>query len=266
LIRSYANYLYKEAKLDRKELNTIADEIDRATEENSNTTYYIDLSQYKSPIKTYGNTQLGIGYQMEKGHNSMKLYFLPASNTLLDDNREYFNENLLKLGEVSLLLTDKSVRLESFQLYAMKSLIPWNVFVKGLSGEFRLGLEEHYDRDLAKHVSMNAAGGIGLTRKISEDINAYLLINGGPGFGNSRFYLYFYPEVGVTAYEIMNMKTTLSYKYVYNQLGSKDFYHNFDVTQSFFWQKKFKLSISFERRFNERRSDSTYEMMFHVYF
>ncbi len=266
LIRSYAAYLHREAKLDRNELNTITSEITRVTEENSKTTYYIDLSQYKSPIKTFGETQLGIGYKMEKGHNSMKLYFLPASNTLSDDNREYFNENLLKLGELSLLLTDKAVRLESFQLYAMKSLIPWNEFVKGLSGEFKLGLEEHYDSELTKHVSVNASGGIGLTRKISADMNTYLLINGGLGYGNSRFYLYFFPEVGATIYEIMNMKTTFSYKYVYNQLGSKAFYHNFYITQSVFWQKKFKLSTSFERSFNERYSNNTYELMFHVYF
>jgi hypothetical protein len=268
LIRSYSNYLYTQAKIDKKELNTINNEINRATEKDmpSNSTYYIDLSQYKSPLKTFDDSQLGLGYRRGNGRNYMKLYFLPASNSLTDDNREYFNENFLKLGEISVLLTEKSIKLESFQLYAMKSLIPWNKFVKGISGEFRLGLEEHYDKELKNHLAMNASGGIGLTKKISADINTYLLMNAGLGYGKSHFYLSAYPEVGATIYEILNMKTNLSYKYIYNQLGSNDFYHNFDITQSVFWHKKFKLSATFEHRFNNCCSDDAYELMVYVYF
>ena len=267
LIMSYANYLFKQGDLNKKELNTISDEIAKANKAKTSpdNTFYIDLSQYKSPLKTSDDSQMGLGYKKEKGHDNLKLYFLPTSNSLSDDNREYFNENLLKLGELSLLITDKSIKLESFQLYAMKSLLPWNKFVKGLSGEFRLGLEEHYDRELAKHVAINVAGGIGLTKKLSTDINTYLLFHGGIGYGKSRFYPYFYPEIGATIYEIMNMKTTLSYEYVYNQLGSNDFYHNFDITQSFFIQKKFKLTTSFEHRFNNHYSNNAYELMFYIY-
>ena len=268
LIKSYANYLYTQEEIDKKELNTITKEINKATEKDmpSSSRYYIDLSQYKSPLKTFDDSQLGIGYRRKNGRNYMTLYFLPTSNSLSDDNREYFNENFLKLGELSLLITEKSIHLESFQLYAMKSLIPWNKFVKGISGEFRLGLEEHYDKELKNHLAVNASGGIGLTKKISTDINTYLLMNGGLGYGNSHLYLYAYPEVGATIYEVMDMKTTLSYKYVYNQLGSNDFYHNFDITQSVFWHKKFKLSATFEHRFNNCYSNNAYELMFHVYF
>jgi len=268
LISAYANYLYKQEEIDKEELNTITNVIRKVTEEEipSDITYYIDLSQYKSPIKTFDDSQLGLGYRLENGRNYMKLYFLPGANSLSDDNREYFNENFLKLGELSFLISEKSINLESFQLYAMKSLIPWNKFVKGVSGEFRLGLEQHYDKELKNHLAMNASGGIGLTKKIFMDINTYLLINGGLGYGKSHFYLYSYPEVGATIYEVMNMKTTLSYKYVYNQLGSNDFYHNFDITQSVFWHKKFKLSTTFEHRFNNCYSNNAYELMFHVYF
>lgn len=268
LIRSYANYLYRHREIDKKELNTITNSINKAIEEKipQITHYDIDLSQYKSPLKTFDDTQMGLGYKIKNGRNYMKLHFLPASNSLSDDNREYFNENFLKLGELSLLINDKSIKLESFQLYAMKSLIPWNKFVKGISGEFRIGVEEHYDKELKNHVAVNISGGIGLAKKISKDMNTYLLINGGVGYGKSRFYLYLYPEIGATIYEIMNMKTTLSYKYVYNQLGSKDFYHNIHITQSIFWHKQFKLSAIFEHRFNNHYSHNAYELMFHFYF
>lgn len=267
LIRSYANYLYMREEIDKKELDMITKQLSKADEEVlSNSEYFIDLSQYKSPIKTFNDSQLGIGYKMKKKRNYMKLYFLPASNSLSDDNREYFNENFLKLGELSLLITEKSINVESFQLYAMKSLIPWNKFVKGISGEFRLGLEDHYDKKLRNHAAINASGGIGVTKNIFTDINTYLLINGGIGYGNSHLYLYVYPEVGATIYEVMNMKTTLAYKYIYNQIASDDFYHCFDVTQSVFWHDNFKLNATYEHRVNNRHSNNIYELMFHVYF
>lgn len=268
LIKSYANYLYRDGELDKKELQKIAEEITKRNEAKGglDNTYFIDLSQFKSPLKTFDDTQLGLGYRRDNGRNTMKLYFLPASNSLTDDNREYFNENFLKLGEVSLLITGESLRLESFQLYAMKSLLPWNRFVKGFSGEFRLGLEEHYDKELDKHAAANVSGGIGITKKISADVNTYLLVIGGIGYGKSRGYLYAYPEVGATVYEIFNMKTILSYEYVYNQLGSNAWYHDVNVTQSYFWRKKFKVTAGYEHRFHNGHSNDAYEFLFHVYF
>jgi len=267
LIRSYANYLYMRGDIDKKELNIISKQLSKIDKEIlSNNKYFIDLSQYKSPIKTFNDSQLGVGYKMGKKRNYMKLYFLPASNSLSDDNREYFNENFLKLGELSFLITENSINVESFQLYAMKSLIPWNKFVKGISGEFRLGLEEHYDKKLRNHAAINALGGIGVTKKIFTDINTYLLINGGIGYGKSHLYFYLYPEVGAIIYEVINMKTTFSYKYIYNQLASNDFYHSFDITQSFFLHNNLKLNATCEHRVNNRYSNNIYELMFHVYF
>ena len=97
-------------------------------------------------------------------------------------------------------------------------------------------------------------------------MSLYFLMNGGLGYGDSRLYPYVYPEIGAIIYEVMNMKTNLSYKYVYNQLGSNEFYHDFDITQSVFWHKKFKLSTTFEHRSNDCYSNNAYELMFHVYF
>jgi hypothetical protein len=263
LAKSYAVYLYNHQRINKKEVDTIYSLLSESSEKNQ---YNIDLSEYKSPLNTFDDSQVGFGYKRIKGQNYLKLNFLPASNTLSDDNREYFNEFALKLGEISLLVHDEGIDIESFQLYAMKSLIPWNRFTKGISGEFRIGLEEHRNKELEIKKAINIAGGIGLTKKLSPDINLYFLMNGGLGYGDSRLYPYLYPEIGTIIYEVMNMKTNLSYKYVYNQLGSNEFYHDFDITQSVFWHKKFKLSTTFEHRFNDCHSDDTYELMFHVYF
>ena len=123
LIKSYAAHLYNRQRINKEELDTVYKLL---SESSDKTQYNIDLSEYKSPLNTFDDRQLSFGYKREKGRNYLKLNFLPASNTLSDDNREYFNEYTLKLGEISLLVHDKGVDIESFQLYAMKTLIPWN--------------------------------------------------------------------------------------------------------------------------------------------
>ncbi len=263
LLASYALYLYNHKDISAEELNTINSRIKEFSDKNE---YVIDLSQYKSPLHTYDDSQVGLGYKRKKDKNYLKLNLLPASNNLSDDNREYFNEYMLKLGEVDLIYRDGSIDIESFQLYAMKTLIPWNKFVKGLSGEFRLGLEEHRNKGLKIKKSANVAGGVGLTKKLTPDINLYFLINGGLGYGDSRFYPYFYPEIGITIYEVLNMKTFCSYKYIFNQFNSSDFYHDVSITQSFFGNKRFKVSGTYKYKANKKYSDSAYECLFHFFF
>ena len=265
LILSYGDYLYRQGKIKAASLDAIEDKMNKPASVLDGK-YHIDLSEYKSPLKTSGESQLGVGYKMLNRHNYLKLYLLPASNTLSDDNREYFNENVLKLGETSLLVNRRSIKLESFQLYAMKSFVPWNKLVKGISDEVHLGLERHYDRELKSHLAANASAGVGLTERLSPDMEVYALMNAGLGYGHSRLYPYLYPEVGAIIYDIMNMKTVLFYKYVYNQLGLNDFYHDFGITQSFFGCRGFKFEFNLEHRFNDLRSDDTYEVMLNKYF
>jgi Domain of unknown function (DUF4105) len=267
LILSYSDYLYKRGKISAEDLDAIENKVNERPEWTAALAgkYHIDLSGYKSPLKTSGESQLGLGYKMLNRRNYLKLYFLPASNTLSDDNREYFSENVLKLFETSLLINRQSVKLESFQLYAMKSLVPWNKFVKGISDQVRLGLEQHYDRELNSHLAVNASAGVGLTGRLSPDMEVYALVNAGLGYGRSRLYPYLYPEAGAIIYDIWNMKTVLSYKYVYNQLGSNHYYHDLGVTQSFFGCRGFKFEFNLEHRFNDRRSDDTYEVMVNKY-
>jgi len=92
--------------------------------------YTIDISNYKSPIKTTDESQIGIGFRRLSGNNFVKFYFLPISHTLLEDNRQYFFESSLKVGEISLLLNQHRIIIESFKFYSMTSLVPFDLFIK----------------------------------------------------------------------------------------------------------------------------------------
>lgn len=148
----------------------------------------------------------------------------------------------------------------------MKSLLPYNNLIGGLSGELKIGVEDHFDDNLQSHNSANISGGVGITKKISTDINIYLLAHIGAGHGNSKFYFYGYPEIGGTIYEIFNMKSIFSYKYVYNQLKTEKGYHFCNISQSFFLKKTYKLTIGYEYLFNKVMSTINIEVMASIYF
>jgi len=267
LIKTYIDYKYKNEKINTNEFNIMDHNImDICNISGKVENVSIDLSQYKSPIKTFPERQVGIGYKYLGKNNYGKLYFLPASNTLSDDNREYFNENSLKLGETSILINNNNnINVESIQLYSMQNLLPVDMFLKEISEEVKVGGEQQYDKQLNNHLAMNISAGLGLTNKISTDMNCYIIINGGAGFGKSRFYIYGFPEVGITIYEVMNMKTIMSYKYVYNQMENNNYYYNYNITQSYYWKSKYKINATYEHIYNKSYKNDNFEIMFNIY-
>lgn len=267
LIDVYSKYLYKLSKINEQEFILVKQAVEKIKRDSfSDNMYYIDLSHYKSPIKTFDDSQIGFGYRFEKQHNFLKLYFLPASHTLSDDNREYFSESSLKLGEITLLINDKGVKLDSLQLYAVRALNPWNKFVKGISREFKVGFERHYDKKLRDNIAMNISGGVGITKNIFRDVNTFLIFGGGIAYGKKNLYFYLYPEFGMIVYEILNMKTIFSYKNVYNQLEPNNFYHDFDITHSIFIDKRIKINVAVKYLYNNKYSRNAYEVGLNVYF
>ncbi len=266
LVKSYSEYLYKKGELDKNNLIEVNDQLSHCYMQNPNQNYYFDLSSYKSPAKTFDDTQFAMGYKYIDDTHYMKLNFLPASHIITDDNREYFNESVLKVADISLLVDQYSIKLDSFTLLSTRSLLPYNTLVGGLSGEFTIGIEDHFDTNLQPEKAGTISAGLGLTEKISTDINSYILVNFGMAYGDSKPYAYIFPEIGATIYELFNMKTYANYKYIYNQLNSHEAYHSCRLTQSLFPNKAYKLTATYEYLFNKSVSESNYEMMFSVYF
>lgn len=206
----------------------------------------IDLKDYKNPLSTVNDTQISFYYKNTDEKNYLGVSFLPASNTIFDDNREYFGENSLKIGEINLLIDSKEVHLDSLNFYHMKSLIPWNNITKEVSKEFTLSYEKHYDEKLKKINILNVSGGLGITYKPHNDIFLYALGKIGIGANFKKVYPYTSFEVGTIIYEVLNMKTVLSHEVVYNQNATNSSYQKTKVNQSLFVNKKSRFDFSFE--------------------
>lgn len=210
--------------------------------------YVLDLNNYKDPIDTFNDTQVRLSYLSGDGSNDFLLSFLPASNTIYDDNRQYFGETDLRIMELNLLINKNEVKVDSFNLFNMKSLLPRDNLTGGISSSFVINYESQYDTQLGEYKAYNISGGLGYTKQYFNDIFLYTLLNVGMAYGESKFYAYVYPEVGLLMYEVFDMKTVLTYKYIYNQHNSHEGYHDVRLEQSFFIDQKVRVGLGIEHK------------------
>lgn len=228
--------------------------------------FTIDIKKYKNPLKTFDDTQISLSYLKNDDKDSLGLSFLGASNTIFDDNREYFSESSLKIGEINLLLDKDKIHLNSINIYDMKSLIPWNNITREFSKEFRVSYEKHYDEKLDEINVLNISGGAGFSHKIHNDMLIYGLGKIGTGINFEAAYPYTSVETGIIIYEILNMKTVLSHEFVYNQDNSDNMYQNTQINQSFFIDKKIRVDANFNERVNNMLNDEVLMFKFNYYF
>jgi hypothetical protein len=260
-ILSYAKYLFlnKNSITNEEYLNII--NVVKQTED-----FSIDIKKYKNPLKTFDDSQVSLSYLRNEDKNSLGLSFLGASNTIFDDNREYFSESSLKIGEINLLLDKDNIHINSINIYDMKSLIPWNNITKELSKEFRFSYEKHYDNNLDEINVLNISGGAGLSYKIHNDILVYNLGKIGAGGNFEKAYPYTSFETGIIIYEILNMKTVLSHEFIYNQDNSDDMYQNIQINQSFFINKKIRMDLNFNEKINTDFNKESMMLKFNYFF
>lgn len=262
LMGTYANYLGNNSNIfDVDDVSSVNEII-----KTHNNDYSIDLSKYKNPLNTSNDSQISISYQNANHQRDMKINILPASNTLYDDNREYFSESSLSIGEFSLLVNKDKVYIDTINLFAMKSLIPWNSLTKDLSSDFKFSYEKQYTNNLNEFHAVNISGGFGVSKKIGNDIYIFGLMDIGLAYGNKTLYPYCFPQLGLMIYELFNMKSTLEYKYLYNQDDSHSGYHDFNFEQSLFVDKKYRIGASYNHKQSSSLDFDTFGVSFNYYF
>ena len=232
----------------------------------NNQDFVIDIKKYKNPLKTFDDSQISFLYLNNEDKDYLGLSFLVASNTIFDDNREYFSESSLKIGEINFLFEKDKVHLNSLNIYDMKSLIPWNNITKELSKEFRLSYEHHNDKYLNNINVMNISGGVGVTNKIHNDMFLYNLLDIGAGINFEKSYPYSSFETGIIIYEILNMKTVLSNEFIYNQDNSNSYYQKLNFNQSLFTKKIIRWDINLEKIIEEESEKESLMLRFNYFF
>ncbi|GLQ33308.1 Lnb N-terminal periplasmic domain-containing protein [Litoribrevibacter albus] len=267
LTGSYLDYMLEQGTLAPNDWAQLTDTLNE-TRSTLSDDFSIDVSQYKNPLKTPPDSQVFGGFVYEQGTEKLKFGFLPTSHTLEDDNRQFFSENELKLGSLSLLYSPEKSRLEleEFELYSAVSLIPYDRFSGGVSGRFRFGIEQHYDEHLNNKSAVNIGGGIGLGQSFSQDGFFYGLLAGGVAATSEEEYLYLDPEIGMVLHEVFDMKSIISYQYLWNQRASKSDISSLKFVQSKFINQNFSVIFQYEHLWNDAQAEDRFELLSKYYF
>lgn len=232
LARSYNTYLYEqhEVTLDSWQ------RFDRQVKEIAQSRYpglELQADQSKNPAQAPRDKQVSAGWQHRSGRDLLKLGLLPVSHTLADDNTQYNSENELRLFDSALLIDSRSgrVSLDHLTIYATQSMLPRDPFTGGLSGRLRIGFEQQPDTALQNRTTFLMEGALGSTWRLSNDIDAFVLLGGGWGYRH-RGYVYTRPSAGMLIREVYNMKSIISISQTSRPLGEPGQALDLSLTQS----------------------------------
>jgi len=220
--------------------------------------YSIDLSKYKNPLKTPPERQVTFSV-VKENENFLKLSFLPASHTLNDNNREYFNESELKIGYISILFNKNKILLNNFSIYSMTNLIPYDILTNPFSYSFNISLDREYDKNLDKRLYFNCNAGLGYDINIANDINLYILGKIKIRTHNKIDLLY-YPKFGILMYEIFNSKLNFHYKPVF--IRNSLLYNELSLTQTFYLRNNRKIFFKVQKIDNKTEIETGFVWLF----
>ncbi len=231
------------------------------------TSYVLNYTDYKQPIKSPGNSQLGISIGAANGQTFLDLSFLPAATRITDDQRQFFATRELLMGDTHIRLDNQgNISLNQFTLYGMRNLNPWNTWTRALSGQWKLGLENQTDEIGNQHLVLNLDGGLGYTTAIGEDIRLSALYNVGMATDKQLAYLYHGPNVVLQVNEIADMKLTAEYNAWFNVYASKSRTDYTSLCQSYYAKQDSTLLACYTQTKNNTYTNSTFKLNWQQHF
>lgn len=242
LLMAYAKLEHSKNKIDLEDFNKLYHEIEKQPDWTEKS---YDISKYKTPSKIPPEREITFGVTNLNNRQYASISFLPASHELNGDNKEYFGENELKLGYLSILINKDSIELDNFTLYSMKSYIPYDNLTRNFSYQLGIAAKKMYSSTLDFIDGYQIDGGFGADLLISHDLNLFFILNGGVAYNfKEKFYTLFNPTLGFLLYEILNMKS-----YVFLRPNIHNFtnaYNELHIEHNIYLKKNLTASFRLE--------------------
>lgn len=266
--RAYNDFRFDERASELQEWQVIESKLDHI-QETKFADFHLDLSQYKNPLKSPSERQAQIGFRRTQNKSYLQLSFLPASHRLDDDNRQYFGESGLQLGELSVLLNlpNGKWRVEHFNVYGMQNYLPNHPMVKSTSATIDIGYGQHFDKSLTRQGAWYAEGSLGRTWRLHPSIDFFTMLGAGAGLSSAEAYLYAIPRVGFFIRQSDLGKLQAEFSTHINQYDSGS-YSELSFTQSMFINSRTTLVMNVEKRFAHHNSltDLAFGLSYKYYF
>lgn len=266
LAQNYAELQFAGDRISTPQRLALQEKIDAGKSQTPN--FYLDLDDYKDPAKSPADSQIAVGALRYRNEDYLTLSLLPASHKLEDDNRQYFGETNLALGELSLAtsLNNGSAFVDSFTLYDVKSLIPRDIFSGGISGQFKIGMEHRAARDWQKHSQFYLAGALGSSFSLSNDISVYGLVGAGLASARSDTFATGSPEIGMIIKEVFDMKSIVHAQHTWTDSNSMPSIGKLTFTQAFYLNREWAAFIDLEKITLDQESRNQYSFRLKNYF
>jgi hypothetical protein len=261
LARTYNQYAYLKSGVDKKLWADNEKVISDVKEQ-----YFLDKSLIAdnryNPLNTPGDSQITYASKFDEDGTSLVFTVLPISHTLSDDNRNYASETSLQLLAISIKLNPHNVRPELNQLtvFDMISLLPYDEITGGTSTQFRIAVEPQRNNkfEMKRVVTLN--GAIGLTKRVAQDVDIYMLAGGGLGYTEKNGYLYSTVESGAILREVWDMKTIFSVMRTNNQINIGSNFYTIRLNQSKFINNTKSLNFDWKTDCNGRYKQNIFEI------
>lgn len=221
----------------------------------------IDFSNYKNPIYSQDSKQLSMGYLKKDNENFLNFNLLLAGNTIYDDNRNYFSENSLQIGNFNFLANESKIFINKIDFYEMKSYLPVNSILDDLSSEFGISYYSKFN-NLYIDDSLLLKTGLGLSHKFKNDIFIYYLANFETYVDKTYIYPVLKPKIGVNVYEVFNMKSVFEYEYEYNLKIPNFSFHKIGINQSIDISKNNKVNFNYKIMKDKERDSEIYNFSY----
>lgn len=228
----------------------------------------IDMSHFKNPMKRSKDSQLQFGSAFYSHTNpSLKLSWMPASHTLLDDNRNAFSESSLEILKVGLSINSSDVSFDSLTLYGFESYLPYDQEFGGLSGKFAMRWLQETEFSTLTIPRGQLSGGLGFSFKLDNTIQPYITFDSAISADEHRTpWVSVSVKSGLFAYLINDVKLNSSIESGFNLYGFKQNQYTANVTLSYLGKKDRAFDLSLQRAIRPDKTESTINLSYRVYY
>lgn len=263
----YLSHLIKNDEVRHHLSDQRLSELTDIAEANLDQTLDFDLSQFKNPIETKQDSVFTTSLVHHSDNTFLDFSFLPASHYLYGDNRQYFSESELKIGEVTLRANTQNhnIKVQSATLYSFRSLAPSSKIIPKYSGSFHIGYKQMFDRNLNDKGFFDVSGGVGKSVKIHQDVLLFSNLQLGLAANTSKAYLYAKPALGAIVNVIGDGKVVVEYSLQTGQYDSNYISQSLTTEYAWFGMKDwtFRLAHSFLKTDRLQRNEIQFGVGFH---
>ena len=222
---------------------------------------------YKKGFHVNNSSNLSLGF-IHQGGPAWSMEFSPAYNNLSSDNSEYFREFRLRILRLNLNYypEEEKIIVDTLELVNFKNIIPQNVLTGGVSGEFKLSLEQEEFGGKGNHLYPDLLIGRGVAQALfHESVICYVQLRLGDAYYNHENVAYVSPEAGL----FFRYKWGKAHAYAHQLFATSSYKYRQEAgfSNTLFLQKNHDINFSLKKfKTDKGKTAPQYTLKYNFYF